>query len=91
MSERALRPSVVHRKIIGCFRSTWGANACAAFASVIANAALKNISSFDAIQNLFELPSLPLPAGARVDTSQEGLFLIINRNVIYHVIVTFLQ
>jgi transposase len=62
VSERALRPSVVHRKIIGCFRSTWGANAYAAFASVIATAALKNISSFDAIQSLFGIPSLPLPA-----------------------------
>ena len=62
VSERALRPSVIHRKIIGCFRSTWGANAYAAFASVIATAALKGISSFDAIQNLFGTPSLPLPA-----------------------------
>ena len=61
VSERALRPSVIHRKIIGCFRSTWGANAYAAFASVIATAALKGISSFDAIQNLFGTPSLPLP------------------------------
>ena len=63
VSERALRPSVIHRKVIGCFRSTWGANAYAAFASVIATAALKGISSFDAIQNLFGTPSLPLPAG----------------------------
>jgi transposase len=62
VSERALRPSVVHRKVIGCFRSTWGANAYAAFASVIATAALKNISSFVAIQSLFGPPSLPLPA-----------------------------
>ena len=62
VSERALRPSVIHRKIIGCFRSTWGANAYAAFASVIATAALKGISSFEAIQNLFGTPSLPLPA-----------------------------
>jgi transposase len=63
VSERALRPSVVHRKIIGCFRSTWGANAYAAFASVIATAALKGIPSFDAIQSLFGTPSLPLPIG----------------------------
>jgi len=63
VSERALRPSVIHRKVIGCFRSTWGANAYAAFASVIATAALKGISSFDAILNLFGTPSLPLPAG----------------------------
>jgi transposase len=64
VSERALRPAVIHRKVIGCFRSTWGANTYAAFASVIATAALKNIPSFDAIQNLFGIPSLPIPARA---------------------------
>jgi transposase len=63
LSERYLRPSVVHRKIIGCFRSSWGARAYAALASVIATAALNGVSSFDAIQNLFGTPSLPLPAG----------------------------
>jgi transposase len=63
VSERNLRPSVVHRKVIGCFRSGWGAQAYAALASVIATAALKGISSFDAIQNLFGIPSLPLPTG----------------------------
>ena len=63
VSERNLRPSVVHRKVIGCFRSSWGAHAYAAIASVIGTAALKGISSFDAIQNLFGTPSLPLPTG----------------------------
>jgi transposase len=63
VSERALRPSVIHRKVIGCFRSTWGANAYAAFASVIATGALKGISSFDTIQSLFGTPSLPLLIG----------------------------
>ena len=61
LSERYLRPSVVHRKIIGCFRSGWGARAYAAIASVIATAALKNLSSFEAIQGLFGSPALPLP------------------------------
>ena len=60
ISERNLRPSVVHRKVIGCFRSDWGATAYAALASVIATAALKGISSFDTIQNLFGTPALPL-------------------------------
>jgi len=64
ISERHLRPAVVHRKIIGCFRSGWGARTYAALASVIGTAALKGISSFDAIQNLFGTPSLPLPIGA---------------------------
>jgi transposase len=63
VSERNLRPSVVHRKVIGCFRSGWGARAYAAFASVIATAALKGIPSFDAIQRLFGTPALPLPSG----------------------------
>lgn len=64
VSERNLRPSVIHRKVIGCFRSGWGARAYAALASVINTAALHGISSFDAIHNLFGTPSLPLPAGA---------------------------
>jgi transposase len=63
VSERNLRPAVVHRKVMGCFRSGWGARAYAALASVIATAALKGISSFDAIQNLFGNPSLPIPIG----------------------------
>ena len=63
LSERYLRPSVVHRKIIGCFRSGWGAQAYAALASVVATAALKNRSAFETIQNLFGTPALPLPTG----------------------------
>jgi transposase len=62
-SERYLRPSVVHRKIIGSFRSGWGAQAYAAIASVIATAALKKLSAFEAIQSLFSSPALPIPSG----------------------------
>ena len=61
VSERNLRPSVVHRKVMGCFRSGWGARAYAALASVIATSALKGTSPFATIQNLFGTPSLPLP------------------------------
>lgn len=61
VSERHLRPSVIHRKVIGCFRSGWGARAYAAIASVVGTAGLKDISAFNAIQNLFGTPSLPLP------------------------------
>jgi len=64
ISEHHLRPAVIHRKVIGCFRSGWGARAYAAFASVIASAALNGVSSFDAIQSLFGTPSLPPPTGA---------------------------
>ena len=63
VSERHLRPSVVHRKVIGCFRSGWGARAYAAIASVIDTAELKGVSPFTTIQSLFGTPSLPLPAG----------------------------
>jgi len=63
VSERNLRPSVVHRKVIGCFRSGWGARAYAAIASVIDTAELKGVSPFASIQSLFGTPSLPLPSG----------------------------
>ena len=63
VSERALRPSVIHRKVIGCFRSGWGAQAYGALASVIATSALKGISAFDTIQGLFGPPALPLLPG----------------------------
>ena len=61
LSERYLRPAVIHRKVIGCFRSAWGANAYAAIASVIHTAGLNGRSPFKAIQGLFGRPSLPLP------------------------------
>jgi transposase len=63
VSERALRPSVIHRKVIGCFRSGWGASAYAALASVIDTAELDGVHAFDAIQSLIGVPSLPLPSG----------------------------
>lgn len=61
VAERALRPSVIHRKIIGCFRSEWGAQAYAALASVIDTAELSGVQAFTAIQALFGPPSLPVP------------------------------
>jgi transposase len=63
VAERALRPSVIHRKVTGCFRSEWGAKAFAALASVIDTAELSGIRAFDAIQSLFGSPSLPLWVG----------------------------
>jgi len=61
-SERNLRPSVIHRKVIGCFRSGWGAKTYAALASVIHTAALNGTPPFQAILNLFAPPALPFPA-----------------------------
>jgi len=62
VAERALRPSVIHRKVTGCFRSEWGAKAFAALASVIDTAELSGVRAFDAIQSLFGSPSLPILA-----------------------------
>jgi len=59
-SERYLRPSVIHRKVTGGFRSGWGAQGYVALKSLVDTAALTNIAPFDVIQNLFGTPSLPL-------------------------------
>jgi transposase len=63
VAERALRPSVIHRKVTGCFRSDWGAKTYAALASVIDTAELAGTQAFCAIQALFGTPSLPIPTG----------------------------
>ncbi len=61
LSERRLRPSVIHRKVIGCFRSNWGAKTYAAIKSLIDTGALSGTNSFEVIQKLFGTPALPLP------------------------------
>jgi len=61
VAEQALRPSVIHRKVTGCFRSVWGAKAYAALASVIDTAELAGVHAFASIQTLFGTPSLPIP------------------------------
>jgi len=63
VSERALRHSVVHNKVGRGFRSTWGADAYAALASVIDTAALQGQNAFEALQSLLGKPALPLPTG----------------------------
>lgn len=57
--ERALRPSVVHRKVTGGFRSRWGAEAYAALASVIDTAKLRGQAVFETLVNLMGRPVLP--------------------------------
>jgi transposase len=57
-SERALRGSVIHRKVTNGFRSEWGAHAYAALASVIDTAKLRGKSVFDALLALFGTPVL---------------------------------
>jgi transposase len=61
VAERALRHSVIHRKVMGSFRSHWGSQAFAALASVIDTAQLSSVSAFDAILSLFDPPALPIP------------------------------
>lgn len=55
-SERALRTSVIHRKVTNCFRSEWGAKAYAALQTVIATARLKSEKVFDALVKLMGKP-----------------------------------
>jgi transposase len=57
--ERALRPSVVHRKVIGCFRSQWGARAYAVLATVIDTAKLFGRNVFETLVDLMGKPVLP--------------------------------
>lgn len=61
VSERALRTAVVHRKVLGGFRSEWGVQAYSALASVIDTAELNGKHAFQAIQDLFGSPALPIP------------------------------
>jgi transposase len=48
-SERDLRPSVIHRKVIGGFRSAWGAEASAIRTSILATARKQGQNRFEAL------------------------------------------
>jgi transposase len=61
VAERALRHSVVHRKVTNGFRSNWGTNTYASLASIIDTAELAGIQAFDAISSLFGPPALSIP------------------------------
>jgi transposase len=60
--ERALRPSVIHRKVTNGFRSEWGAHAYAALATIIETAKLQGRSVFDALVKLMGPPVLTFVA-----------------------------
>jgi len=60
--ERALRPSVIHRKVTHGFRSEWGAHTYAALATVIETAKLRQHNVFDTLVNLMGPPVLPFLA-----------------------------
>ena len=57
--ERALRPSVIHRKVTGGFRSQWGADAYAALATVLDTAKLRGQPVFETLVQLMGQPVLP--------------------------------
>src|SRR4051794_16888270 len=59
-SERDLRPSVIHRKVIGGFRSAWGAEASAIRTSILATARKQGRNLLDA----FRLVAGPSPLQA---------------------------
>ena len=48
--ERALRPSVIFRKVTNCFRAVWGAEVYAAAASVIATGRVKRLTALAALR-----------------------------------------
>jgi transposase len=56
--ERALRPSVIHRKVLGSFRSEWGPRAYAALATVINTAKRKGENVFAKLVSLKGKPVL---------------------------------
>lgn len=60
--ERALRPSVVFRKVTGCFRSHWGARLYAAAQSVIATGKLNGKSALQAIKDALNARATLKPA-----------------------------
>ena len=64
-SEQALRPSVVHRKVLGSFRSGWGADAHAALTSVFDTARKRGVDLFATLYAALGpplAPPLPTPA-----------------------------
>jgi len=56
--ERALRPSVIHRKVMGSFRSEWGAQAYAALATVLDTAKRQGDNLFQKLVALMGQPIL---------------------------------
>lgn len=57
--ERALRPSVIHRKVMGSFRSDWGAQAYTSLATVLNTAKRNGQSGFQKLIQLLGKPVLP--------------------------------
>ena len=58
LCERALRPSVIHRKVMGSFRSEWGPRAYAALATVLNTAKRHGENVFEKLVALMGQPVL---------------------------------
>jgi transposase len=63
-SERALRPSVIHRKVTGGFRSEWGASAYAGFLSVVQTLQREGVDLFENLLALLKPHDLACPVPA---------------------------
>ena len=64
-SERDLRPSVIHRKVIGSFRSAWGAEASAIRTTILATARKQGrnlLDAFRVIAGPSPLQAVPAPS-----------------------------
>ncbi len=57
--ERALRPAVIHRKVMGSFRSDWGAQTYAGLATVLNTAKRNGENAFQKLVHLMGTPILP--------------------------------
>src|SRR6516225_4009050 len=61
-SERALRPSVIFRKVTNGFRSEWGAKTYAALCSIVETGRRNGRSAITAIRDALALPAAQAPA-----------------------------
>ena len=61
VSERALRPSVIFRKVTNGFRAEWSAEVYAAFRSVVSTAKLAGQATLDALRTSLGSPLLATP------------------------------
>ena len=64
-SERALRPSVIFRKVTNGFRSEWGAKAYAALCSIVETGRRNGRSALTAIRDALATPVAEPPARDR--------------------------
>ena len=60
-SERALRPSVIFRKVPNCFRSDWGKDFYGAIRSVIDTGQRQGMTAYESIEKAFGPDPVFLP------------------------------